>query len=246
MNKEKSMSVAALPRPTPFASAVEALNTRYHKLGLRVFMVIVVAHWVEHLVQAFQIWALGMERAAAQGAVGYLFPWLVESEAIHYGYAVIMLIGLILFRPGFVGQSRKWWDAALVIQFWHHIEHFLLLGQAVAGTNLFGQPVPTSVAQLVVGRVELHLLYNGLVFIPMIVAMALDLRPPKEDLEKMTARARFTPTIAITITITITITSTSRSASPQRFRSSTRRLLWPGACRKAPRCIFATDLSNRW
>ena len=179
------MSIVAVPRQSPLSSAVEALNTRYHKVGLRVFMAIVIAHWVEHIVQAIQIWSLGMERPAAKGVLGYIFPWLVESESLHYGYAIIMLIGLILFRPGFVGQSRKWWDAALVIQFWHHIEHFLLLGQAVVGTNLFGQPVPTSIAQLAVGRVELHLLYNGLVFIPMVVAMALHVRPPKEDLQKM-------------------------------------------------------------
>jgi len=179
------MSVAALPRQSPLSSAVEALNTRYHKVGLRIFMVIVLAHWAEHIVQALQIWALGMERPAAKGVLGFVFPWLVESEALHYGYAIIMLVGLFLFRPGFVGQSRKWWDAALVIQFWHHIEHFLLLGQAVAGTNLFGQAVPTSVAQLAIGRVELHLFYNAVVFIPMVVAMALHIRPPKEDLQKM-------------------------------------------------------------
>jgi hypothetical protein len=179
------MSVVAVPRQSPFSSAVEALNTRYHKLGLRVFMAIVVAHWAEHIVQAIQIWGLNIERPAAKGVLGYVFPWLVESESLHYGYAVIMLIGLILFRPGFVGQSRKWWDAALAIQFWHHIEHFLLLGQAVAGTNLFGKPVPTSIAQLFVERAELHLFYNAVVFIPMVVAMALHLRPPKEDLQKM-------------------------------------------------------------
>jgi hypothetical protein len=179
------MSVVAVPRPSPLSGLVEALNTRYHKVGLQVFMGIVILHWVEHLVQAFQIWGLGMERPEAKGALGFLFPWLVESEALHYGYAIIMLIGLLLFRPGFVGQARKWWDAALIIQFWHHIEHFILLGQAVVGTNLFGKPVPTSFAQLVVERAELHLLYNGLVFIPMVVAMALHLRPPKEDLAQM-------------------------------------------------------------
>ena len=180
------MSVIAVPRQSPLSAAYEALNTRYHKVGLRVFMAIVIAHWAEHLVQAFQIWGLGMERPAAKGVLGYIFPWLVESESLHYGYAIIMLVGLILFRPGFVGKSRAWWDAALAIQFWHHIEHFLLIGQVVVGTNLFGQPVPTSIAQLAVGRVELHLLYNGLVFIPMIVAMALHVRPPKEDIPKMT------------------------------------------------------------
>lgn len=118
------MSVIAVPRQSPLSSAVDALNTRYHKLGLRIFMAIVLAHWAEHIVQAFQIWGLGMERPAAKGVLGFVFPWLVESEALHYGYAIIMLVGLILFRPGFVGQSRRWWDAALVIQFWHHIEHF--------------------------------------------------------------------------------------------------------------------------
>ena len=102
------MSVVAAPRPSSVSSAVEALNTRYHKVGLRVFMAIVIAHWAEHLVQAFQIWGLGMERPAAKGVLGYIFPWLVESEALHYGYAIIMLVGLILFRPGFVGVSRKW------------------------------------------------------------------------------------------------------------------------------------------
>ena len=179
------MSVVAVPRQSPLSSAVEALNTRYHKVGLRVFMAIVIAHWAEHLVQAFQIWALGMERPEAKGVLGYIFPWLVESESLHYAYAIIMLVGLILFRPGFVGAARKWWDAALIIQFWHHIEHFVLLGQAVTSTNLFGKPVPTSFAQLAVERVELHLLYNALVFIPMVVAMALHVRPPKEDLGKM-------------------------------------------------------------
>ena len=184
--KGMSMSVVAVPRQSPLSAAYEALNTRYHKVGLRVFMVVVVAHWAEHLVQAFQIWALGMERPAAKGVLGYIYPWLVESESLHYAYAIIMLVGLILFRPGFVGKSRAWWDAALAIQFWHHIEHFLLIGQAVVGTNLFGKPVPTSIAQLAVGRVELHLLYNGLVFIPMIVAMALHVRPPQEDIPEMT------------------------------------------------------------
>jgi hypothetical protein len=47
--------------------------------------------------------------------------------------------------------------AALWIQVWHHFEHLLLLMQAVTGANLMGKPVPTSIAQLVLPRVELHL-----------------------------------------------------------------------------------------
>jgi len=58
-----------------------------------------------------------------------------------------------------------------VIQFWHHIEHALLQVQVIAGRTLFGAAAPTSIVQLWIPRVELHLLYNGLVFVPMMVAM---------------------------------------------------------------------------
>ncbi len=60
---------------------------------------------------------------------------------------------------------------ALAIQFFHHIEHFLLQMQSVFGQNLFDRPVPTSLVQLWVPRVELHLFYNTIVFIPMVIAM---------------------------------------------------------------------------
>ncbi|MBI4261687.1 MAG: hypothetical protein HY658_14110 [Actinobacteria bacterium] len=160
---------------------VEDLNGRYHRAALWTFMVVVIAHWAEHLVQAFQIWALGMERPESRGVLGLVFPWLVSSEALHYGYAIVMLAGLLLLRPGFTGRARTWWDIALVIQFWHHLEHALLLGQAVVGANLFGQPVPTSIAQVVIPRVELHLLYNALVFIPMVIAMIHHVHPSPEE-----------------------------------------------------------------
>ena len=35
------------------------LNTQWHERALQGFMVIVLAHWAEHLLQAFQIYALG-------------------------------------------------------------------------------------------------------------------------------------------------------------------------------------------
>jgi hypothetical protein len=161
---------------------VTALNTRYHRLSLNIFMVIVLAHWAEHLVQAYQIWAMGRPRPAARGVLGQFFPWLVSSEWLHYGYAIVMLVGLFLLRPGFVGRARTWWTVALAIQFWHHIEHLLLLLQAQTGTFFFGKTVATSVAQLVIPRVELHLFYNSVVFIPMVVAVYLHLRPNEREL----------------------------------------------------------------
>ena len=59
---------------------------------------------------------------------------------------------------------------------WHLVEHSLLQVQAIAGQNLFGSPVPTSVLQQFVPRPELHLLYNLAVFVPMVVAMRLHTR----------------------------------------------------------------------
>ena len=174
--------MSALTAIRPRGLSVAAINGRHHRLALNVFMIIVLAHWAEHLVQAYQVWAFDRPRPAARGVLGQFFPWLVTSEWLHYWYAVVMLAALFLLRPGFVGRARAWWTVALVIQFWHHIEHLLLLIQAQTSTFFFGAAVPTSVAQLVIPRVELHLFYNSIVFIPMVVAVYLHLRPSEPEM----------------------------------------------------------------
>ncbi|MGN9777031.1 hypothetical protein ACTMS0_14900 [Micromonospora sp. H33] len=161
---------------------VGRLNGRHHRAALTAYLVVVIGHWAEHLVQAYQIWVLGMPRPQSRGVLGQWFPWLVSSEWLHYGYALVMLVGLFLLQPGFTGRSRTWWTVALALQFWHHLEHLLLFVQAQTGTYLFGQAVPTSVIQLLVGRVELHLFYNSVVFIPMVIAMYRHLRPSDPEL----------------------------------------------------------------
>lgn len=165
-------------------SFVEALNGPWHKRALQVFMIIVLAHWVEHLFQACQVFILGWPREKSLGVLGLLFPWLVQSEWLHYWYAFIMLVGLAALRPAFVGEARVYWNAALVIQIWHHFEHALLLAQAMAHTNLFGSPVPTSLLQLVFPRIELHLFYNAVVFVPMVVAVYYHFYPPARETQR--------------------------------------------------------------
>lgn len=158
---------------------------QHHRLLLNSFLFIVIAHWAEHLTQAYQIWGLGWTVPKSKGMLGYVYPWLVTEEWLHYGYALVMLIGLFLLRPAFVGRGRTWWTAALAIQFWHHIEHLLLFVQAQSGHFLFGKAAPTSILQLVVSRVELHLFYNTVVFLPMVVAMYLHLRPNAAEADEM-------------------------------------------------------------
>jgi hypothetical protein len=163
---------ASVAVPTSQASLRERLNTRWHERSLQVFMLIVLGHWSEHLAQAFQ------------------------SEVLHYSYAVVMLFGIWLLRPGFTGLSRTWWNVALIIQFWHHIEHALLQGQVLFHHNLFNRPVPTSLAQLWVPRVELHLIYNTLVFIPMVIAMYYHMFPPQGDAAHMRCTCAVQPRVA--------------------------------------------------
>src|SRR5450755_189654 len=162
-------------------SFYDKLNSQWHKPALLTFMAIVLAHWGEHLFQAYQIYVMGWPRPKANGLVGLWYPWLIKSEVLHYGYALVMLIGIWVLRKGFTGTARKWWTAALVIQFWHHIEHLLLITQVTIHHNFWGKPVPVSVLQLFVPRVELHLFYNTIVFIPMVLGMYYHMFPPNGE-----------------------------------------------------------------
>ena len=172
-------AAAAIPSPGTFLGR---LNSDRHELALRVFMFIVLAHWAEHLLQAVQIYVLGWPVPEARGALGLLFPWVIKSETLHYGYALVMLAGLWMLRSGFTGKvDRFWWMVAFGIQFFHHVEHALLQAQAVLGQNLLARPVPTSLVQLWVPRVELHLFYNTIVFLPMVIAMYYHLFPPAQE-----------------------------------------------------------------
>lgn len=166
-----------LHAPAPRGSLLRRLNGPGHERSLQLFMAIVLAHWAEHLAQALQVYALHWPESEANGVLGLWLPRLVTNESLHYGYALVMLVGLWILRTGFVGRARSWWMAAFWIQFWHHIEHALLQGQVIAGRNLLDAPVPMSVAQFFVPRIELHMIYNTIVFVPMMIAMYRHLVP---------------------------------------------------------------------
>src|SRR5437773_12108537 len=179
-------------------SFMSRLNGPWHRRSLQIFMVIVLVHFAEHLLQAYQVYVLHWPVHEARSMLGQWFPWLVPSEVLHYGYPVIMLVGIWMLLPGFVGRSRTMRLAALVIQFWHHIEHALLQGQVIAGQTLFGASAPTSIVQLWIPRLELHLVYNGLVFVPMIVAMYYHLFPSAPDAARMRCSCALRPHPATT------------------------------------------------
>ena len=183
--------------PLRSAGWLERLNGPWHKRSLHVYLVIVLAHWAEHLAQAGQIYLLHWPVPESRGFLGHWFPWLVSSEFLHYAYALVMLVAFWILRHGFVGRSRNWWLLALWIQFWHHIEHGLLQGQAIVGQNLFGSPVPVSIAQLWIPRVELHLLYNTIVFVPMMIAMFHHMFPTEHEEAHHTCSCAWHPRLAV-------------------------------------------------
>ena len=65
--------------------------------------------------------------------------------------------------------------------------------------NFWGSPVPVSVLQLVFPRVELHLFYNTIVFIPMVIGMYYHMFPPagerKRNAPAHGVRVRRRPTL---------------------------------------------------
>lgn len=174
-------------------SFYDKLNTQWHERALQVFMLIVLGHWGEHFAQAYQIFVMGWPRPQANGILGLWYPWLIQSEVLHYTYAVVMLAGIWVLRKGFTGLGRKWWTVALVIQFWHHIEHLLLIWQATTHHNFWHKPVPCSVLQLVFPRVELHLFYNSVVFIPMVIGMYYHMFPPAGETQHAQCTCQWHP-----------------------------------------------------
>ena len=147
------------------------LNTQWHEPALWLYMVVVFAHWLEHIVQAYQVFVAGWARPDAGGALGLWFPALASSEVLHFAYNLALLAGLWLLRPAFRGRSRLFWNISLAIQGWHFFEHLLLQLQWLTGTYLFGASVQTGILQLWIPRVELHFLYNTVVFLPMVLGL---------------------------------------------------------------------------
>ena len=170
------MAIPARPAGDRLARLYAAINGPWHKRALIVFLAIVMGHWMEHLAQAFQLWVLHWPIERARGLLGMPVPWLVKTEFLHWALNLVILTGLVVLLPGFTGRARTVWKAALVLQTWHFFEHMLLFSQFLLGKNLLGKPVPTSIVQLWIPRVDLHLFYNGIVTVPIVLAAYLQYR----------------------------------------------------------------------
>ena len=164
------------------ATFSEKLNSQWHEKALWVFMAIVLAHWGEHLAQAYQIWVMGWPIPKANGILGLWYPWLIKSEGAalrlrtgdadrHLGAAQ----GIRRPQPTPGGWSRSGSSSGTTSS------TCLLITQATIHHNLMGKPVPYSIIQFFIPRVQLHLFYNSIVFIPMVIAMYYHMFPPEGE-----------------------------------------------------------------
>jgi hypothetical protein len=48
-----------------------------------------------------------------RSAASFFYPWLVKSEVLHYGYALVMLAGLWICRPDSPGEGSPLRTTAL-------------------------------------------------------------------------------------------------------------------------------------
>jgi hypothetical protein len=136
------------------------------------FMSVVMAHFIEHLIQIYQLKILGWDRSESLGLLGVWHPWLIHSEWLHYGLALFMLIGIWYLLPSInTRRATYWWSITLFLQFLHHIEHLVPLVQALTGKYLYGSTKPMSLLQYWFPRIELHFTYNVIVMVPMSIAM---------------------------------------------------------------------------
>ncbi|MFW6096999.1 MAG: hypothetical protein ACOC9Z_02935 [Chloroflexota bacterium] len=161
------------------STRMDRINKDWHEPALWLYMVVVFGHWLEHIIQAYQVFILGWARPDAGGVLGLWFPALASSELLHFAYNLLLFVGLWALRPAFRGRSRLFWNVALALQGWHFVEHLLLQLQWLSGYYLFGASQQMGIGQLWLPRVELHFLYNSIVFIPMVLGLFYHLYPPQ-------------------------------------------------------------------
>ena len=139
-----------------------------------IFMGIVTAHWLEHIFQAVQVYILGWPVAHADGALGHIWHGAADNEWIHWGYAAAMLFGLVFLyeysiRTSSPPMAQGLWLTTVGMQAWHSMEHTWLLTQFLMGEK----PVSFGTVWFGIPRMELHLLYNTVITLTMLVALAV-------------------------------------------------------------------------
>ena len=158
--------------------AFAGLNGRWHRFALLLYALVVASHFLEHGLQMVQVHALGWSRPEAAGLFGIAFPGITMAEVLHTAWNSLQLTGLIVLLVGFgrVRAARRWWLVAIAFQTWHWFEHAVIQVQYVTGVFLYGAMKQMSILERFAPRIELHFIYNLVVFVPTLIAFVLYFR----------------------------------------------------------------------
>jgi hypothetical protein len=123
------------------------------------------AHFVEHIIQLIQVYALRIPEARALGALGAVFAFHGTEEWMHLAFNVSLLTALLWFQP-FVRHQLGVWSRpyrmylflGVSVEMWHVIEHLVVTGNMLA--NGGGCPCP-GILDRIFPETMLHFGYNA-------------------------------------------------------------------------------------
>jgi hypothetical protein len=181
----------------------------YHWLALLYLLVVTQSgHFLEHVVQTYQIHVLGLRGAAAPGVFGAL-----DIEWVHFLWNSWVLITVAILVSRF---PRNVWLWSLVpMTIWHEVEHMWIMVEFIR-SGIAGTPGLLASGGVIGGglplvRPDLHFLYNLVETVPLVLAFVWQLKYAHDDW-----LARVFPRLSQPL-----LTATSSRAESLRFAAGT-------------------------
>lgn len=169
--------VAAATGPWAFVFLAETRWTWRNFGWLALFYVLTVSqlgHFVEHLVQMYQIHVQHLTGPAARGVFGQL-----DIEWVHFIWNTWILVAVVVLLTKY--PKNPWLWVSLVAGGWHEIEHAYIMSQYLGEYGKPGNPGLLSRGGafgggLDISRPDLHFIYNLIETLPIVLAFAWQLR----------------------------------------------------------------------
>jgi len=109
-----------------------------HRKGLHFLtltLLVQTAHYLEHIAQVIQVYALGFYPKDAHGLLGFVF----DSEWVHFAYNIVLGLALISVYLYYRRNEESWQSASrlgrfslatvVILQGYHALEHIVKLYQ---------------------------------------------------------------------------------------------------------------------
>jgi hypothetical protein len=168
-----SSAPSSAARQTPLLERLRGPHSRrYFLLFLGTAVVIQGLHDMEHIVQSYQVFFMGVPRPVAGGLLGSVFDFPV----VHFLYNILFFLALIWAVAwayglgGFRTFDKVGMWALLIaagVQSYHAVEHILQITQEAAT----GTARPPGAIGLVGDNIVAHLILNTFVFVLPLIAL---------------------------------------------------------------------------